>query len=238
GILMTYFGVEQIKYEGPKSSNPFSFKYYNANENIDGKTIAEHLGFSVAYWHTFPADLSDLLGVGIATRESDDLHEMGKTLSRVEDILEFIEKTGVEYFCYHDVDIAREGKTLKESNDNLDEIVSLIKNKMNETGKKLLWNTTNNFTHQRFVHGAATSSNADVFAYAAAKVKKSLEIAKTLGSENFVFWGGREGYESLLNTDMKLELDNLAKFFKMAIAYAEEIGYTGQFLIEPKPKEP
>ncbi|MBO1220811.1 xylose isomerase [Staphylococcus nepalensis] len=235
---MTYFDVEQIKYEGPKSSNPFSFKYYNANENIGGKTMAEHLRFSVAYWHTFTADLSDPFGVGTATRDWDDLDEMGKSKARVEAIFEFMEKTGVEYFCFHDVDIAPEGKTLKESNDNLDEIVSLIKNKMNETGKKLLWNTTNNFTHQRFVHGAATSSNADVFAYAAAKVKKSLEIAKTLGSENFVFWGGREGYESLLNTDMKLELDNLAKFFKMAIAYAEEIGYTGQFLIEPKPKEP
>src|SRR5699024_373391 len=142
----------------------FSFKYYNANENIGGKTMAEQLIFSVAYWLTFTAYLSDSFGVGTATRDWDDLDEMGKSKARVEAIIEFMEKTGVEYFCFHDVDIAPEGKTLKESNDKLDEIVSLNKNKMNETGKKLLWNTTNNFTHQRFVHGAATSSNADVFA--------------------------------------------------------------------------
>src|SRR5699024_2615388 len=153
-------------------------------------------------------------------------------------IFEFMEKLNIPYFCFHDVDIAPEGKTLKETNENLDEIVALIKKKMEETGKKLLWITSNNFTHERIVHSEATSSNADVFSYAAAKVKKNLDIAKELGAENFVFWGGREGYESLLNTDMKLELDNLARFFKLAKNYADEIGYTGQFLIEPKPKEP
>lgn len=235
---MTYFDIEKVKYEGPKSNNPFSFKYYNPEEKFGNKTMSEHLRFSVAYWHTFTADLSDPFGVGAAERDWDELNGMDKAKARVEAIFEFMEKTGIEYFCFHDIDIAPEGENLKESNENLDEIVSLIKQKMDETGKKLLWNTTNNFTHQRFVHGAATSSNADVFAYAAAKVKKSLEIAKTLGAENFVFWGGREGYESLLNTDMKLELDNLAKFFKLAIAYAKEIGFNGQFLIEPKPKEP
>lgn len=235
---MTYFDIEKVQYEGPKSTNPFSFKYYNASEKIGDKTMAEHLRFSVAYWHTFTADLSDPFGVGAAIRDWDNLNDMDKAKARVSAIFEFMEKTGIGYFCSHDIDIAPEGKNLEESNENLDVIVKLIKEKMDETGKKLLWNTTNNFTHERFVHGAATSSNADVFAYAAAKVKKSLEIAKTLNAENFVFWGGREGYESLLNTDMKLELDNLAKFFKMAIAYAEEIGFKGQFLIEPKPKEP
>ena len=235
---MTYFDIDKVKYEGSKSQNIYSFKYYNPEEKIGDKTMAEHLRFSVAYWHTFTADLSDPFGVGTAEREWDNLNEMDKAKARVDAIFEFMEKLNLEYFCFHDIDIAPEGSNLKESNENLDVIVDLIKEKMDETGKKLLWNTTNNFTHERFVHGAATSSNAEVYAYAAAKVKKSLEIAKKLGAENFVFWGGREGYESLLNTDMKLELDNLANFFKMAKSYAEEIGFEGQFLIEPKPKEP
>lgn len=235
---MAYFKQDVIQYEGPNSTNPYSFKYYNPNEKLDGKTMEEILRFGVAYWHTFTADLSDPFGVGTAVRDWDSLSEMDKAKARVDAIFEFMEKLSIPYFCFHDVDIAPEGKTLKETNENLDEIVALIKKKMEETGKKLLWNTSNNFTHERFVHGAATSSNADVFAYAAAKVKKNLDIAKELGAENFVFWGGREGYESLLNTDMKLELDNLARFFKLAKNYADEIGYTGQFLIEPKPKEP
>ncbi|UXR78463.1 MULTISPECIES: xylose isomerase [unclassified Staphylococcus] len=235
---MTYFNIDKVTYEGPTSTNPFSFKYYNADEKIGDKTMKEHLRFSVAYWHTFTADLSDPFGTGTAQRDWDNLDEMDKAKARVEAIFEFMDKTGIEYFCFHDVDIAPEGKTLAETNANLDVITDLIKEKMDATGKKLLWNTANNFTHERFVHGAATSSHADVFAYTAAKVKKSLEIAKKLDAENFVFWGGREGYESLLNTDMKLELDNLARFFKMAKAYADEIGFTGQFLIEPKPKEP
>ncbi|WP_411842807.1 xylose isomerase [Salinicoccus sp. HZC-1] len=235
---MTYFNQEQIKYEGPYSSNPLSFKYFNPEEVINGKTMAEHLKFSVAYWHTFTEDLSDPFGVGTAKRNWDHLDGMDRAKARVEAIFELLEILNVEYFCFHDVDIAPEGKDLKESNENLDEIVALIKQKMDETGKKLLWNTANNFSHERFVHGAASSSNAEVFAYAAAKVKKQLDIANELNASSYVFWGGREGYESLLNTDMKLELDNLARFFKMAKDYANEIGFEGQFLIEPKPKEP
>lgn len=235
---MTYFNQEAIKYEGPYSNDPLSFKYFNPKENINGKTMAEHLKFSVAYWHTFTEDLSDPFGVGTAVRSWDHLDGMDKAKARVEAIFELLEILNVDYFCFHDVDIAPEGKNLKKSNENLDEIVSLIKEKMNETGKKLLWNTANNFSHERFVHGAASSSNAEVFAYAAAKVKKQLDIAKELDASSYVFWGGREGYESLLNTDMKLELDNLARFFKMAKDYANEIGFEGQFLIEPKPKEP
>lgn len=141
-------------------------------------------------------------------------------------------------FCFHDVDIAPEGETLQETFKNLDEITALLKDLMKATGIKLLWGTTNLFSHPRFMHGAATSPNADVFAYAAARVKKTMEITKELGGENYVFWGGREGYETLLNTDLKLELDNLARFLHMAVDYAKEIGFTGQFLIEPKPKEP
>jgi len=151
---------------------------------------------------------------------------------------EFLDKMGLDYFCFHDRDIAPEGETLAETNKNLDHMVRLIKKLMADTGKKLLWGTASLFYHPRYVHGAATSPNADVFAYAAAQVKKALEITLELGGEGYVFWGGREGYETLLNTDMKREQDNLARFLHMAVDYAKEIGFTGQFLIEPKPKEP
>jgi xylose isomerase len=166
------------------------------------------------------------------------LKGMDLAKARVEAAFEFFEKLNVPFFCFHDVDIAPEGDTLRETNKNLDIIVSMIEEYMKTSKTKLLWNTANMFSNPRFVHGAATSCNANVFAYAAGKVKKGLEIAKRLGAENYVFWGGREGYESLLNTDMGLEQDNLARFFHMAVDYAKEIGYDGQFLIEPKPKEP
>ncbi|MDI3547570.1 MAG: xylose isomerase [Halanaerobiales bacterium] len=231
--------VPKIKYEGKDSRNPLAFKYYNPEEVVGDKTMAEHLRFSVAYWHTFTGEGVDPFGMGTMVRPWNSLQDpMELAKARVEAAFEFMQKLGVEYFCFHDRDIAPEGETLAETNRNLDEIVALIKEKMEETGIKLLWGTANLFAHPRFVHGAATSPNADVFAYAAAQVKKALEITKELGGENYVFWGGREGYETLLNTDMGLEQDNLARFFQMAIDYAEEIGFTGQFLIEPKPKEP
>lgn len=166
------------------------------------------------------------------------LKGMDLAKARVEAAFEFFEKLNVPFFCFHDVDIAPEGDTLRETNKNLDIIVSMIEEYMKTSKTKLLWNTANMFSNPRFIHGAATSCNANVFAYAAGKVKKGLEIAKRLGAENYVFWGGREGYESLLNTDMGLEQDNLARFFHMAVDYAKEIDYDGQFLIEPKPKEP
>lgn len=200
--------------------------------------MEEILRFSVAYWHTFTEDLSDPFGSGTALRPWDRYQGLDLAKARVEAAFEFFEKLGVPYFCFHDVDIAPEGSNLRETNRNLDIIVSMIKDYMKDSKVKLLWNTVNNFTHPRFVHGAASSNQADVFAYAAAKVKKGLEIAKELEAENYVFWGGREGYETLLNTDMKLELDNLARFFRMAVDYAKEIGFEGQLLLEPKPKEP
>src|SRR5690625_3252414 len=236
---MTFFkDISSIKYEGPKSNNPFAFKLYNPEEKINGKTMEEHLRFSVAYWHTFTEDLSDPFGEGVAKRPWDKYTGMDLAKARVEAAFEFFEKLGVPYFCFHDIDVAPEGSNLRETFKNLDEIVSMIKDYMESTNVRLLWNTANMFTHPRFVHGAATSNNADVFAYAAAKVKKGLEIGKELGAENYVFWGGREGYETLLNTDMKLELDNLGRFFHLAKNYANEIGFDAQFLIEPKPKEP
>lgn len=234
-----YFdNIPEIKYEGKDSKNPFSFKYYNPDEVIDGKTMKEHLRFSVAYWHTFTAGGNDPFGANTMIRPWNNLTGMDLAKARVEACFEFAKKIGVPYFCFHDRDIAPEGDTLAETNKNLDEIVALIKGKMSETGIKLLWNTANMFTNPRFVHGAATTCNADVYAYCGAQVKKGLEVGKELGAENYVFWGGREGYETLLNTDMKLELDNLARFFHMAVDYAKEIGFDAQFLIEPKPKEP
>ncbi|GAA0348915.1 xylose isomerase [Bacillus horti] len=230
--------VQKIEYEGPNSENPFAFKYYNPNEEIQGQTMEELLRFSVAYWHTFVGDGSDPFGQGTMQRSWNQYDGMDLAKSRVEAAFELFEKLQVPFYCFHDVDIAPEGGSLRETFANLDQIVALLKEHMKSSKTKLLWNTANQFSHPRWVHGAATSPNADVFAHAAAKVKKGLEIALELGAENYVFWGGREGYETLLNTDMKLELDNLARFFHMAIDYAKEIGFKGQFLIEPKPKEP
>ncbi|CAM4322708.1 xylose isomerase [Paenibacillus tarimensis] len=236
---MAYFdNVGKIQFEGKGSDNPFAFKHYNPQEVVLGKTMEEHLRFAVAYWHTFTGEGSDPFGVGTAVRNWDRYSGMDLAKARVEANFEFLDKINVPYYCFHDRDIAPEGATLQETNKNLDVIVSMLKDNMASSGKKLLWNTANMFTNPRFVFGAATAVNADVYAYAAAQVKKGLEVGKELGAENYVFWGGREGYETLLNTDMALELDNLARFFQMAIAYAKEIGFDAQFLIEPKPKEP
>ena len=238
--MTEYFkNVKEVKYEGPESENPLAFKYYNSEEVVGKKTMAEHLRFSVAYWHTFTGTGDDPFGAGTMQKPWFKIKDpMEKAKAKVRAAFEFMEKLGVEYFCFHDRDIAPEGDSLVETNKNLEEIARLIEDLMDETGKKLLWGTANMFTHPRFVHGAATTANADVFAYAAAQVKKALEITNELGGENYVFWGGREGYETLLNTDMELEQDNLARFFEMAIDYAQKIGFDGQFLIEPKPKEP
>jgi len=230
--------LKPILYEGPRSNNPFSFKFYNPKEKIGNKSMEDILRFSVAYWHTFTETLTDPFGNGTAIRSWNNLSGIDLAKKRVEIAFELFEKLNVPYFCFHDVDIAPEGGSLRESNRNLDVIVDMIKNYMKDSKTKLLWNTANNFTHPRFVHGAATSSNADVFAYSAAKVKKSMEIGKELDAENYVFWGGREGYESLINTDMKIELDNLGRFLHMAVDYAKEIGFNAQLLIEPKPREP
>ncbi|MBU5440714.1 xylose isomerase [Paenibacillus sp. MSJ-34] len=236
---MAYFkNVQPIQFEGKDSTNPLAFKHYNPQEVVAGKTMEEHLRFAVAYWHTFTANGTDPFGAGTFVRDWDRYQGMDLAKARVEANFEFVEKLGVPYFCFHDRDIAPEGDTLQETNANLDAIVGMMKDYMKTSKVKLLWNTANMFTNPRFVHGAGTACNADVYAYAAAQVKKGLEVGKELGAENYVFWGGREGYETLLNTDMKLELDNLAHLYRMAIDYAQEIGFDAQFLIEPKPKEP
>lgn len=236
---MTYFeNIEKIKYEGTQTTNPFAFRHYNAEELVMGRPMKEHLRFAIAYWHTMTQDGSDPFGAPINQRNWFADTPMQTAKNRVDAFFELCEKLGAEYFCFHDVDIAPQGDSLEEFFANVDEITDLIKEKMDETGIKLLWNTANMFTHPRFNHGAASTNNADVYAIAAAQVKKGLDISKKLGGENYVFWGGREGYESLLNTDMKLEQDNIARLFKMAISYGKKINHKPQFLLEPKPKEP
>ncbi len=231
--------VPAIPYEGANSKNPLSFKYYNAEEKINGKTMKDHLRFSVAYWHTMTGTGTDPFGSATMIRPWDDeSNPMEKAKVRMMVNFEFIEKLGIPFYCFHDRDIAPEADTLSETNRRLDEIVKIAKELQKSTGIKLLWGTANLFSNPRFVHGASTSCNADVFAFAAAQVKKAIEITFELGGENYVFWGGREGYETLLNTNLKLELDNFARFLGMAVNYAKKIGFKGQFLIEPKPKEP
>lgn len=236
---MSYFPqIEKIQYEGTTTTNPFAFRHFNPEEVVAGQTMKEHLRFAVAYWHTMTQDGSDPFGSPVNQRTWLGATEMETAKNRVAAFFEILEKLGVEYFCFHDVDIAPEGNSLEEFYANLDEITDLIKEQMERTGIKLLWNTANMFSHPRYVNGAASTNHADVFAYAAAQVKKGLDISKKLNGQNYVFWGGREGYETLLNTDMAFEQDNIARLFKMAIAYSEKIGHTPQFLIEPKPMEP
>jgi len=237
---MTYFpSVDKINYEGPESTNPFAFRYYNPEEVVLGKTMKEQLRFSVAYWHTFTNDGSDPFGKGVNQRDwlTDDPMETAK--NRVEASFEFFEKLGVEYFCFHDMDVAPYGESLEDFFANLDMITDLIQEKMDQTGIKLLWNTADRHSNPIYVHGAASSSNADVYAVSAAQVKKGIDISKKLGGKNFVFWGGREGYENLINTNMKLEEENIARLYHMAIDYSNKIGHEELvFLLEPKPKEP
>ena len=238
--MKEYFAnVNKVEFTEDKMKKGLCFRQYNADEVIGGKTMKQQLKFSLAYWHTMCGEGGDPFGSGTAVRPwhgASSPMEMAK--ERVYAAFEIMQKLDIDYFCFHDRDIAPEGATLKESNANLDEIVSLIKKMIADTGKKLLWGTSNMFSNPRFMHGASTSCNADVFAYAAAQTKKAMEITKELGGENYVFWGGREGYETLLNTDMKFEQENMARFMHMAVDYAKEIGFDGQFLIEPKPKEP
>jgi len=231
--------ITKIKFEGPQSRNPLAFKHYNAAEVVEGKTMKEQLRFSVVYWHTFRNALSDPFGMGTAIRPWDDgSNSVANAQNRARAACEFIEKLGAPFYAFHDRDIAPEGKNLKETNANLDAVVKVLKEEQERTGIKLLWGTANLFSNPRFVHGAATSCNADAFAFAAAQVKKALEITHELGGAGYVFWGGREGYSTLWNTNMKRELEHLAKFLHLAVDYKKKIGFKGQFYIEPKPKEP
>lgn len=232
------FNIGKIEYEGANSKNPFAFKHYDRNEIIDGKTMAEHLRFSMAYWHTLCADGTDMFGVGTMDKSFGETEPMEIYKKKAYAAFEIMNKLGIEYFCFHDRDIAPEGESLAEFQKNLDTIVPIIKELMKKYNIKLLWGTANCFSNPRYMHGAATSPYADAFACAAAQIKKAIDITIEFGGEGYVFWGGREGYETLLNTDMKTEKDNYARLLRMAVEYARKKGFKGSFYIEPKPKEP
>ena len=238
--MAEYFpGIEKIKFEGADSKNPLSFKHYNANEKVMGKTMTEHLRFAVCYWHTFKGSGADPFGPGTAIRsynEPDD--PMTVADQTIEAAFELFTKLGVGFWCFHDRDIAPEADNLKETNQRLDVIVKKAKKLQDDTGLKLLWGTTNAFSHRRFMSGAGTNPSPEVFAYAASQIKKAMEITKELGGQGYVFWGGREGYDTLLNTDLGRELDHMALLLQMAVDYKKKIGFDGQLYIEPKPKEP
>ena len=238
--MKEYFkGIPQIRYEGPDSKNPLAFKQYDPDQQVGKKTMAEHLRFSVVFWHTFKGTGADPFGGPVYDRPWD---EASDPMQRAEDTMraafEMFTKLGVPFYAWHDRDIAPEADTLAETNERLDRIGALARKLQRDTGVRLLWGTSNMFSHPRFTHGAATNPDAHVFAYAASQVKKAMELTKQLGGANYVFWGGREGYSSLLNTDMAREQDNMARFLEMAADYKKEIGFRGTLLVEPKPKEP
>ena len=239
---MGLWDVDKIEYVGRQKGpqEGLAFHYYDADRVVAGKKMKDWLRFGVAWWHTFDQELVDPFGTGTAHRPwyGKYSNPLDEALAKVDYAFEFFTKLGVEYFCFHDRDIAPEGDTLRETNANLDKVVDKIEENMKATGVKLLWNTSSLFTNPRFVSGASTSPFADIYAYAGGQLKHSLEIAKRLGAENYVFWGGREGYENLWNTQMQREQEHMAKFFHMCHEYAKEIGLDAQFLIEPKAKEP
>lgn len=231
-------GIPKIEYWGPKAAQPFSFRFYNPEEVIGGKTMREQLKFALSYWHTLCGDGQDMFGVGTIDKTFGASGPMEIARAKALACFELLDKLGADYFCFHDRDIAPEGKTLAESNARLDEIVPFIEDLMKQGGKRLLWGTANCFSNPRYMNGAGTSCSAEVFAFAAAQIKKAIEITVRLGGAGYVFWGGREGYETLLNTDMGLELDNMARLMRLAVDYGRSIGFKGDFYIEPKPKEP
>ena len=235
-----YFpGIGKIQYEGAKSNNPLAFKYYNENAVVAGKTMKEHLRFAIAYWHTFCGSGADPFGAGTMPLPwMKASNPMQAAKDKLDAAFEFVGKLGVPFYCFHDRDIAPEGNSVAESEKNLQEIVALAKQKQAASGIKLLWGTANMFSHPRYMNGASTNPDFQVLTHAAAQVKAALEATVELGGENYVFWGGREGYSSLLNTNMKRELDHLAMFLTKARDYGRKIGFKGAFLIEPKPMEP
>ena len=237
--MAEYFkNISKITYEGSGSDNPFAFKYYNPARLVQGKSMRDHFKFAISYWHTLCATGADMFGQGTADKSFGATDPMDQAKHRVAACFELLDKLDIDYFCFHDRDIAPEGDTLAQSHQNLDAIVPMIEDAMKHSGKKLLWGTANLFSNKRYVHGAGTAPNADVFAYAAAQIKKALEITVQLGGSGYTFWGGREGYDTLLNTNMALELDNMARLMHMTVEYGRSIGFAGDFYIEPKPKEP
>ena len=232
-------GIDQINFEGEESDNPFSYRFYDKEKVVLGKPMKEHFKFAVAYWHSFVNSGNDPFGIGTKKypwMESKDVKQ--RSYQKMDAAFEFISKLDLEYFCFHDFDLVDEGKTISESEKRLDDISDYCILKMKNSKIKPLWGTANLFSNPRYMNGAATNPDFDVVSYAGAQVKNAIDVTIKLKGENYVFWGGREGYMSLLNTDMKRELDNLATFLHMAKDYGRSQGFKGCYFIEPKPMEP
>ena len=236
---MYFENIPVIPYEGPESKNPLAFKYYNPDQVVMGKTMKEHLPFAMAWWHNLCAGGTDMFGRDTADKSFGiEKGTMAHAKAKVDAGFEFMKKLGIKYFCFHDVDIIPEADDINETNRRLDEITDYILEKMKGTDIKCLWGTANMFSNPRFMNGAGSTNSVDVYCFAAAQIKKALELTVKLGGRGYVFWGGREGYETLLNTDVKFEQENIANLMRMAVEYGRSIGFTGDFYIEPKPKEP
>ena len=238
--MSSYFAdIAPIAYEGPQSANPLAFKWYDKDRLVLGKRMQDHLRFAVCYWHSFCWNGSDPFGGDSFQRPWQHMADpMAAAKAKADVAFEFFAKLGAPYYCFHDRDVAPEGATLRESNERLRRIEAVFERKMDQTGVKLLWGTANLFSNRRYMAGAATNPDPDVFAYAAAQVKNVLEMTHRLQGHNYVLWGGREGYETLLNTDLKRELAQLGGFLNLVVEHKHKIGFTGQILIEPKPAEP
>ena len=236
----TYFPqIDQINYEGAETDNPLAFKYYNPAQVVRGRKMADHFKFAVAYWHSFCGTGADPFGPGTKKFPYDTIADpVEKARAKMDYAFEFMSKLGTPYYCFHDFDLIEEGGTLEESRMRLELITDYAKEKQDQSGIKLLWGTANLFSHPRYMNGAATNPDFNVVAWAGAQAKHALDATIKLEGENYVFWGGREGYISLLNTDTKKEADHLAQFLKMARDYARSSGFKGTFFIEPKPMEP
>ncbi len=238
--MAIFEGIPAIKYEGPESKNAFAFKYYDADRVVMGKKMSEHLPFAMAWWHNMCANGADMFGVGTADKSfgAGETGTMEHAKAKVDAAIEFMQKLGIRYYCFHDVDLVPEDKDINVTDQRLDEITDYILEKTKGTDIKCLWGTANMFGNPRFMNGAGSTNDVDVYCFAAAQVKKAIELTVKLGGRGYVFWGGREGYETLLNTKVKFEQENIASLMRMARDYGRSIGFTGTFLIEPKPKEP
>ncbi|MBJ3762953.1 xylose isomerase [Maribius pontilimi] len=238
-MTASFFPIDTpIPFEGPDSTNPLAFRHYDPDQIVMGKPMAEHLRFAVAYWHSFVWDGSDPFGGQTFQRDWFPGDTMDKAKRRADVAFEMFRLLRVPFFCFHDHDVRPEGASLQESHARLNEIADYLERKMDATGVKLLWGTANLFSHARWMAGAATNPDPDVFAYAASTVRACMDVTHRLGGENYVLWGGREGYETLLNTDLARELDQMGRFLSMVVEYKHKIGFPGQILIEPKPQEP
>ena len=237
---MTAFeNVGPIRFEGASSKNSLAFHFYDPDRIVLGKKMSEHLPFAMSWWHTLGAAGTDMFGRDTADKSfGAEKGTMAHAYAKVDAGFDFMQKLGIRYFCFHDVDLVPEADDIKETNRRLDEISDYILAKMNETGIKCLWGTANLFSNPRYMNGAGSTNSADVYCFAAAQVKKAIDLTVKFGGKAYLFWGGREGYETLLNTDVKFEQENIANLMHMAVDYARSLGFTGDFFIEPKPKEP